>query len=372
MTDKKNSFLSFPPTVFVIGKYYEILLFAEQNGIFWVEVNGERYYPENAGTLASERPFAKVRLPQTVLNESKLYRVCYRKTVDRKAYFAQLGGILSEDHDFRPLTKTCDIRMYHIADVHYAFEVGIKTASFFGDDLDMLIVNGDVGEVETEENYKEVARFTGEIAKGGLPVLFVRGNHDTRGHLAEKYTDYFPAEGKNTYYSFEEGPLCGVAMDCGEDKHDTHPEYGGDGGLCTGVNAFEPFRRRETDFLRGLKLPEGKIPFAACHICPVQTTRNPGDEFDIEHDVYTAWNAELERLGIRFMLSAHTHHAYILTPDDPDSILPHNYPVIVGSSTFPHKTDLVGAAIILNPDGAEVLFTNASHEVRKKISLTFD
>ena len=368
------SCLSFPPSVFVIGQSYELLLFAEQNGIFWVEVNGERYYPDNAGTLASELPYAKVRLPQTVLDGAKNYRVCYRKTIVRRAYFSEIGEVETADFAFHPLTKTRDIHLYHIADVHYAFAVGKKTATYFGDDLDLLVVNGDIGEVETEQNYKEVARFVGEITGGSLPVLFVRGNHDTRGHLAEKYTDYFPAEGKNTYFTFEVGPLCGVALDCGEDKPDNHREYGGGYGgapVYNGTNAFEPYRRRETDFLRGVTLPQGKIPFAVCHICPVQTTERAGNCFDIEREVYTEWNAELERLGIYLMLCGHVHRAYMLMPGDPASLLPHNYPVVVGSATFKGQTDLVGAAITLSPEGATVLFTDAAHNVKERFELTF-
>jgi hypothetical protein len=228
-------------------------------------------------------------------------------------------------------------------------------ASFFGEDLDLLIANGDIGEVENFEHYVAVAACIGRISGGRIPVVFVRGNHDTRGRMAEFYPDYFPAEGKNTYFTFTVGPLRGIALDCGEDKTDDHPEY-------AGVNDFAGFRRRETAFLEGLA---GRYDFAVSHICPAQPDVNPGGAFDIEDETYRRWNGALARLGVKFMICGHMHDDYILEKNDPKSLRPHEYPVVVGSY-IRYDRAFRGAALTLTGDMLTVRFTDTDRAVQEE------
>ncbi len=353
-------FLKCLPIVFVIGNEYEILINTIKNGICAIEVNGIKFYEDNCGVYNSEKSFSKIRIPQKALDKAKKYIVCYRESIDRKAYYSEFSTEYKCSFNFKPLAKKSNINIYHIADVHYRFELAKKTANYFKDALDLLIVNGDIGEVETEDNYFEVAKFVGDISQGMIPVLFVRGNHDTRGRLAEKYPDYFPVNGKRTYFQFEIGPFCGVALDCGEDKLDSHEEY-------AGVCGFAAFRQNETFFLQNLELPENKIPFAIAHICPFQTTFHKNDCFDIERQTYALWNKELSRLGIKFMISAHMHKAYLLDSHHPNNILDHDFPVIVGSACF--DDDIWGTAITIFEDKVVVRFTNSKNEIQEEFIL---
>jgi len=350
-------FLRCKPMVSVIGNEYEILVNANENGVIKIAVGGEVYYEENSGVLSSEKSFAKVRIPQKALDSAKEYAVIYKKTIDRKGYFSEFGEEQTESFAFKPLTKTDNINIYHIADVHYKFDEALKTASYFGDDLDLLVVNGDIGEVETEQNYFEVCQFVGSVTGGSLPVVFVRGNHDTRGHLAERFTDYFPCNGKNTYYDFELGNLYGICLDCGEDKLDHHPEYGG-------ANAFEAFRRRETEFLRGLNPKDGKLTLAISHVCPAQTAATKDSIFNIDCELYEEWNRQLSRLGVRFMICGHMHRAYVLSPNDARSIREHSYPVVTGSAVYEEPYSLWGCAMTLTGNVLKVAFTDNNLKVR--------
>lgn len=369
------SFLKCTPSVFVIGNEYEIIVNTQNNGIVWLEIDGKKYYEENSGVLSSEKNITKIRIPQNVLNETKAYSVVYRETINRKAYYSQMGDPQSVDFVFKPLTKTKDIHIYHVADVHYRFDMAQVACSYFGEDTDLFVVNGDIGEVETIENYEEVCKFVGEISKGEIPVIFVRGNHDTRGKLAEKFTDYFPANGKDTYFSFEIGCLNGVALDCGEDKIDEHKEYGAmeyfkadKPEVYGGVNVFSAFRQRQLAYLQSLKKDESKLTFAISHICPVMTTQTKGNSFDIERECYQAWNDNLERIGIKFMLCGHLHKAFILPSGDERSTLEHNYPVVVGSAVL-GRENIYGAAITLNPNVMEVAFTDKDKVVVESYTL---
>ncbi|MBQ8197706.1 MAG: metallophosphoesterase [Clostridia bacterium] len=358
------SFLKCNPSVFVIEDDFEVLVYAKENGIMWLTVGGEDYYEENSGVLSSEKPYAKIRFPQSALNNAKEYTVNYRKTIDRKAYFSEMGDLEQVTYKFKPLEKTEGINMYHTADVHYAFADGVKCSTFFGDDLDVLLVNGDIGEVETDQNYFEVAKYVGDIAKGEVPVIFVRGNHDTRGKLAEDFCKYFPSNNSKTYFKFNLGVLSGLALDCGEDKPDNHQEYGSgyNGELVyNGTNIFEKFRRIETEFLKKATLDDDKIKFVISHVCPLYPHPKPGSIFDIERELYAKWNVELERLNLDFMITGHLHKAFIINPEDSVAYHKHSYPIIVGSAA--DYSDMHGTAITINKDNYIVRFTNTKHEV---------
>ena len=365
------SFLYCKPSVFVIGREYEILLNLKTNGICFIEIEDEIYYEENSGVLPSERTVVKIRIPQSVLDRAREYSVVFRETEDRKSYFSTFKELRIEKFVFKPLEKTENIRIYHIADVHYRFEDAKKMASFFGDDTDLFVINGDIGEVETEENFLEVCAFTGEISKGKIPMIFVRGNHDTRGRLSELYPKYFPVDEKNTYFTFEIGCLNGVALDCGEDKLDEREEYDSSENTPTkyrGLNRFHSYRERQLAFLKQVELDrENKILFAVSHVCPIKTTYQAGGIFDIERELYTKWNQALEKMGIQFMLCGHFHKAFILTQGDERNLIDHSYPVVVGSAHS--EEDLWGAAITLNRDKMEVCFTNTACEVMESYTL---
>ena len=354
--------LAFAPVVFVIGKDYEIGVFAKENGLIWVEIDGVKYYEENSGALSTEKRFTKIRISQEILNTAKAYTVVYRKTIDRKAYYSELGEEERKVYAFKPIEKTDNINAYHIADVHYRFALAKQTARFFGDDLDLFIVNGDIGEVETYQNYEEVYEFMADITGGEIPVLFVRGNHDTRGKLAEKFSEYYPCENKKHYFPFEIGCLNGVALDCGEDKWDNCKEYGG-------VNDFEGYRKGESAFLEALQLDQNKINFVVSHVCPSQTTlSNP--LFAIETDRYTAWNEEFKRLGVKFMICGHMHRAYMLTPYDEKCTAKNNsYPVAVASACY--EDDLWGGAFVIGKESLTVAFTDKNCVEREKYSVDY-
>ncbi len=354
------SFLFCNPTVFAIENRYEILVNTNENGQCAIRIGDETFYDEKAGILISETRTHKIAVPQTLLDEAGAYTILYRKTIVKKSYFSEFGESEEVSFAFKPLTKTENIHLYHVADVHCRFEGAIAAASYFGDDLDVLVVNGDIAEVNHESSFFDVAKFVGDIAKGTIPVIFARGNHDTRGKLASRYSEFFPTENENTYFTFSLGSIAGVVLDCGEDKYDRDAEYGG-------ANRFEPFRRRETKFLQALEGFEEKLVFAVSHICPVRTVHKPSLVFEIEKDVYSEWNTELERLGVRFMLTGHIHTAELIAPNGGN--LPHAYPLVVGSELRNER--FLGAAMILSPHSAEVTFNDKNLDVTFRETIVF-
>ncbi|MBQ3493632.1 MAG: metallophosphoesterase [Clostridia bacterium] len=373
------SFLKFNPCVFVIGDYYEIIAVAKTNGIFCINAFGHEYYEENSGVLASEKNYAKIRIPQSALNSTSAYRVIFREAINRKGYFSEIGEPQMEKFEFKPFKKTENINIYHISDVHFCFDIAKQTASYFGDETDLFVFNGDIGEVETIEHYEKSLEFVSSITKGKVPAIYTRGNHDARGKLAEKFTDYNPADGKNLYYTFSLGNLRGVVLDCGEDKLDDYVDYSYENPyVYGGVNRFHDYRVREFAWLKTVqsyKDDKNVIPFAISHISPSVTTTRKGGAMDIERPLYTEWNEQLDRIGIKFMLSGHLHKYFVAESGSEYDTLPHNYPVVIGASVggrYENKklvpVSFVGTAIVLNPDKMEVSFTD--HELKVRSSQT--
>lgn len=373
---ENQSFLYCKPSVFVIGNEYEILVNLNAFGLCFIKVGETLYYEENSGVLPSERTIVKIRVPQSELDKAKSYEIIYRQTDNRKSYWSTFLPTVTEKFTFKPLEKTENIHIYYVSDVHYCFEIAKKTVGYFGDDTDLFVVNGDIGEAETEQNYLEVCSFVGEIAGGEIPVLFSRGNHDTRGRLAERFTEYFPNNNKKTYFNFEVGCLSGLVLDCGEDKLDTSREYDNSESVLEeyrGINRFHAYRQKQLEFLQSAQPKADKINFVVSHVCPAKTTSQPGGQFDIDREVYAKWCAELDRIHPAFMLCGHYHHAFMINPGDNQSLLPHNYPVVVGINRIPASASehFWGCAIVLNKHKAEVMFTDETHTVQEQYLLEF-
>ena len=67
------------------------------------------------------------------------------------------------------------------------------------------------------------------MIKGGLgsskPLIFARGNHDTRGSFAREIERYVPIEEGRFYYTRDVGPVHLLIIDTGEDKPDSTQVY---------------------------------------------------------------------------------------------------------------------------------------------------
>ena len=170
----------------------------------------------------------------------------------------------------------------------------------------------------------------------GLPLLFLRGNHEYRGVMARRLREAFqPFAATDAYYgAFDLGPLRLLLLDCGEDKPDGHREY------C-GLLDCEPYLGEEAAWLRREVASDAwkaaKRRLALLHI--------PPESGDARAD---AWHgpARLRRLiaptlrdaGLDAMVCAHTHRADFRPPS---ALCP--YPVHIGGGPKAPTVTLVRA-----------------------------
>ena len=322
------------PCVYLVGHDYQIIFNTAEHGIAWVEVDGAIYPDERNGLMRSETTVHRAVVPTAVLDAAKKYAVCFRALPERKPYWPQLGEVERQEYAFRPIDWSDGLQLYHIADAHSHVGEVVDTAGYFGDRLDLLVMNGDIpAESKTEKDVLAVFDIAGSVTGGERPVLFARGNHDTRGKFALEFTDFIGTEEGRTYFTFRTGALWGIVLDCGEDKLDFNEEYGG-------LVCCEPFRRRQTEFLKRVVEnrrsefeAEGvKLRVGVCHV-PFMTELmgQSGEKFDIERQRYAEWTALLNEMGLDLMLCGHTHRLYAYQPGDPMMRYGANFPVLVGS-----------------------------------------
>ena len=364
--------LSACPTVCVVGNEYQIMIPVRKDTLLWVDVAGERFYDESNGILRSSCMVHRIAVPCEKLDRARGYTVCFRVIRERKAYFTDTEEEKQIHFDFRPVAADAGkIRIYHIADTHSWIDVPIQTASFWGDDLDLLVMNGDMMEDCSRLEYIAAPyQISGTVTKGEIPVLYSRGNHDLRGVLAEKYAEMTPAMNGNTYYSFRLGPLWGIILDCGEDKPDAHEAYGHT--ICC-----HSFRLQETEYLKKIAAsPETEYAadgvrgrLVLCHL-PFPAEQEP--PFNIEEELYTQWCGILkEQIKPDLMLCGHIHRCFMIWPGGPLDHKGAPCPTVVGASMDREHQQYTGTAIEWTPEKADIYFTDQDHRILEHETVEF-
>ena len=347
------------PIVYAVGKNYQIIVPVNCETVMWVQVGERKFYDDSNGILRSASSTHKMTVPAWLLDREKKYTVFYRVIIERRPYFTDAGEILSYESAFRPIEKA-PVHAYHIADAHNRVDQPVAAGSFFKENLDLLILNGDIpnhsGEIEYFTAIHEIAA---RLTKGEIPVIFSRGNHDTRGIYAEKIEDHTPTDNGRSYFTFRLGHVWGIVLDCGEDKPDDHEEYGYT--ICC-----EDFRRRETEFIRQVienakqeYLAEGvENRLVICHMPFSERFREP---FNIEEELYVEWCRLLkEHVKPQIMLCGHMHRAYISEVGGEKDHRGQPCPVVVASKVEKGDAEFFGGAITLKPESCNVKITGDS------------
>ena len=352
--------LKLTPVVFAVGNAYHIMALTAADTYFSVQVGRRIYHHATSGVVHSMSTVRCVKVPMEVLDAAGGYTVRLQPVAERKPYFTEPGQLQKYFFPFRPIPEE-NIRIYHIADAHNRIEQPLAAAKAFGP-IDLLLLNGDLIDyclnvVKFRNVYKLCTALTG----GSIPVVFSRGNHDMRGPIAEKYTEYIPTQNGNTYYTFRLGRIWGVILDCGEDKPDSHEAYGG-------TIACHDFRLQQIDFLENViknaateyeapgittKLVISHVPFTEKNVPP----------FDIEEKIYRKWCALLRKhIKPQLMICGHTHTAQVRLPGHERDTYGQPCPVVVASG-FDDKQNWIGCGFVLKEGKAEITFTDSDGNI---------
>lgn len=362
MAQKPEIFAALP-TVYAVADKYVIIVPVNEPCLMWVGIGENEYYDDSNGILRSGRLTHKMTVPMAELDAARSYTVRWRKMIERKPYRSEVGEIEEYTSAFRPIDPNKErINIYNIADAHNRVDGPINAGKYFertGEELDLLLLNGDIPNHSGDVVYFEaIHRIAAGVTGGEIPVVFARGNHDTRGVCAELIEDYTPTDNGVSYYTFRLGPVWGIVMDCAEDKPDDHVEYAHT--ICC-----EDFRRRETRWLEALcnaekpEYSDGGIKYKIVVVHnPFTERRNP--PFDIEEDTFAHWASLLrENVKPHLMICGHVHKCYVTYPGGERDAFGQPCPIVAASKLS--KDDLsffVGGAITLDGNMAYVRFTD--------------
>ena len=357
-----NYFFKTEPTVFLTGEVYQIMIPVSVKSLMYVCVGDRQFYDESNGILRSDVPIHRVNIPKREMEEAKKYKICVREVIERKPYFSETGLEFEFEFEFIPI-QSGNISCYHIADSHNRINEAIHAVRKYEEKygcIDFLLVNGDITNYTHKiEDYTNLYQLTGTITQGKIPVIFSRGNHDTRGIMAEKMEHYTPTYLGCSYFTFTLGNLWGLVLDCGEDKDDSHEEYGHT--ICC-----HEFRKRQTEFIKYI-IQNASNEYAAlgvdkrivvCHIPFMKKREAP---FNIEEPLYKTWsNLLIDNVKPHLAICGHEHELSFELNNENNE---YPCPVIVGTKPImidenKDEFQYIGTAIQFNDNSLVIKCTD--------------
>lgn len=348
------------PAVFAVEKDYKIFVQVSAPSVMWVKVGDKCYYDHSNGILRSATTIHKMTVPMNELDSEKEYTVCYRRMIERKPYFSQTGDVEEIKFKFSPIPSD-KYNIYHLSDTHGMVKAPTDSAKRFEESwgkIDLLILNGDIidhsGDVKNFNTIYEIASI---ITKGEIPIVFSRGNHDTRGIYAESIADYTPTRNGASYFSFRLGTLWGIVLDCGEDKPDTNAEYGNT--MCC-----HEFRKEETRYIERI-IKNAASEYAEEGVCKkIVIAHSPFTQkfeppFNIEEDTYAAWTAMLkESIKPDLIICGHTHKLNVSYPYDEKDAYGQPCPVVIASVPFRSENRFIGGGFVIEGNKTKLVYAD--------------
>jgi hypothetical protein len=170
------------------------------------------------------------------------------------------------------------------------------------DGVDFVVFNGDMINdfVRPEQPFRgfydtSVSRF----AKS-MPLVYVRGNHETRGPMARHFSDYFPGRNGRQYWSFDHGPVHYVVLDSGEDKPDDNKEY-------AGLVDFTPYREEQAEWLKADLASDAAKRAKFRVVFSHQPSAYDGlNDFGVQ-EIRRLWDPIINAANVQLWLSGHLH-----------------------------------------------------------------
>ena len=170
------------PVVYAVENNYQIVFRTYSKGSAWITIDGIEYNETYAGYRKTEEKIHKIIVPTAALDNTGEYTISTRSMILRGPYSALQGNTISQTYHWRGLNAEDGLNYYVISDTHNTQKSPTAAASYFGDKLDFLICCGDTASwIDREEDLTQMLKLAASITKGEVPVIYARGNHETKG-----------------------------------------------------------------------------------------------------------------------------------------------------------------------------------------------
>ena len=309
----------------------------------WVEFGTDSLNTKRARTLLDGQEVCydinnRIKLTDLKPGTRYYYRVCAVELLMKGGYENHFGDTLrTRFYSFRTPDETADnFTCIIFNDLHENKECFDRLRQLLsGIDYDFVIFNGDcLPEPRNRQHAIDMIHNLTDYVDGAeKPILFLRGNHEIRDFYSAGMHHLLGYYDEKTYGAFTWANTRFVMLDCGEDKPDDCPVYGG-------LNDFTQLRLDQTEFLKKeLKSSAFKKAAHRVLISHIPIYGN-GDDYN---PCLKLWSPLLNKAPFNVAFGAHNHTAKFY-PQGTDGC---NYPVQVGGG--PSVKD--GTVIVLSKKG---------------------
>ena len=302
------------PSVFAVEDGYEIIFSTDVTGMAWVEVAGQKYADSTTGIMDWASKYHQIYVPRVVLDTARSYKLCFQSMETRKAYKPTHGDTVSRTYPFTPMGDKAEPVILCLSDTRKLNTQAQTVATY--QSFDALYVGGDyVMNGDTEEDITVMLSDCGAITSGTKPIIYTRGNRELRGAYAYLLEEVAPStKSGKSYYTIEQNNLFAIVLDTGEDKVDSHADYGG-------TVAYEKYRDEQTQWLKEVvasgvwKDYPTRVVF--CHVPFTLYAYNTGSTSALKA-TYAEWTELLDQMGISLMISGNKY-TYEVYPENSSS-----------------------------------------------------
>ncbi|MDO8836056.1 MAG: metallophosphoesterase family protein [Vicinamibacterales bacterium] len=304
----------------------------------WVEYGPDHTTPNRAmpvsdGLVEAGGRIHKVPLEHLRPDTVYTYRTVTRSIINYGPYKVDYGPISrGEPRQFRTLAVTRPTYSFLVMNdlhenttfirAHAARQAGHAP-------YDLVFFNGDsLSHLESEQQILErCLQPAADAFASRVPLMLVRGNHETRGKLARQLKDYLALPGGRYYYSFDHGPVHFLVLDTGEDKEDGHWAY-------SGLTDFDAYRNAEAEWLKhevqtaAFRNATYRVLVAHMPFFGNERTRVSGHGPTHNREQF---GAILNDAGIDLHIAGHTHRADWVAPMTGRN----TFPISVGGGSQP-------------------------------------
>ncbi len=232
--------------VFAVGDEYQIAWSTSVKSAGSVTVNGVTYYDADNGRNRIST-LHKVSVPMSELDRAKSYEINSVPVYSDSAYLSVSGRRHTLRRSFRPVNADDGLQIYNVSDNHECLRGASSAAAYFGDDLDVLILNGDIiNDVSSLWQISLIYKLASNVTGGERPVIFTRGNHECNGKYADELPSYVGSDNGKLYYTVTLGNAFFLVLDTNNDMSD-------DNFLISPSANFEEQRTEQAEWLENLK-----------------------------------------------------------------------------------------------------------------------